>query len=232
MIRCKVTSTKPPLLPISPRYTFHNFYNSQEHCITSAHMEKLNYFLGSQNQPSPCLNLESPLSTRRFTENTSPSLLKQSGSHGNHVSFWRSYSQKWLPEIDSVKCFSLQNGILIGTGNAFLCQRFRFARQVQHYRCDYWKFIWEVTRASRAVTFTATEKLKNVLKSQGSCLCKHWWTYPRCVYMQKRWQTCQYTCSHIACYTDLGCCFWVVQHFFCRKHPVLLVPESVTEQPP
>ena len=87
---------------------------------------------------------------------------------------------KWLPKIDSVKRFSVQTGVLIGTGNAFLRQRFRFARQVQHYRRDYWKFVREVTRASRAVTFVATETLKNVLKPQGSHLCKHWWTYPTC----------------------------------------------------
>ena len=27
----------------------------------------------------------------------------------------------------------------------------------------------------------ATETLKNVLKPQGSHLCKHWWTYPTCM---------------------------------------------------
>ena len=68
----------------------------------------------------------------------------------------------------------MRTGVLIGTGNAFLRQRFRFARQVQHYRHDYWKFVREVTRASCAVTFVAMETLKNVLKLQGSRLCKHW----------------------------------------------------------
>ena len=85
MIRCKVTSTKLTFLLISPSYALYNF--SREHRITSAHMEKLDYFLGSQNQPSPCLNLEIRLATRRFTQNTSQSLLEQSGSHGNHVIF-------------------------------------------------------------------------------------------------------------------------------------------------
>ena len=39
---------------------------------------------------------------------------------------------------------------------------------------------YENSRASRAVTFVATETLKNVVKPQGSHLCKHWWTYPTC----------------------------------------------------
>ena len=75
-------STLTPL-PISPSYVLNNF--SQEHHITSAHVEKLDDFLGSQNQPSLSLNRESPLTIRQFTKNTSQSLLKQSGSHGNHV---------------------------------------------------------------------------------------------------------------------------------------------------
>ena len=85
MIHCKVTSTKLTFLPISPSYALYNF--SREHRITSAYMEKLDYFLGSRNQLSPCLNLENPLATRRFTENTSQSLLEQNGSHGNHMIF-------------------------------------------------------------------------------------------------------------------------------------------------
>ena len=76
--------------------------------------------------------------------------------------------QKWLPKIDSVKPFSMRTGVWIGTGNAFLRRRSRFARQVQHYHHDYRKFFQEVTRASRAVTFVATEILKNVLKLQGA----------------------------------------------------------------
>ena len=83
-------------------------------------------------------------------------------------------------EIDSIKHFSMRSGILIGTGNAFLRERFRFACQVQHYHRDYGKFIREVTCASRAVTFAAMVLLKNVLKLLGSRLCKHWWTYPTC----------------------------------------------------
>ena len=86
--------------------------------------------------------------------------------------------QKWLTKCDSVKRFSMQTGVLIGTGNAFLHQRFIFARQLQHYCRDYWKFVRVVTCA---VMFVATEMLKNALKLQGSCLCKHWWTYPTCV---------------------------------------------------
>ena len=85
LLCCKVTCKKLTLLLISPSYTLNNF--SLEHRITSAHMEKLDYFLGSRNHLSPCLNLESPLATRRFTENTSQSLLEQSGSHDNHVNF-------------------------------------------------------------------------------------------------------------------------------------------------
>ena len=75
----------------------------------------------------------------------------------------------------------MRTGILIGTVDAFLHQRFRFARQVQHYRQITEKFVWKVTHTSRAVTFIATEMLKNVLKPQGSHLCGHWWTYPTCV---------------------------------------------------
>ena len=68
-----------------------------------------------------CLNLESPLATRQFIENTSQSLLEQSGSHGYHMTFcWEtSYLQKWLPEIDSVKPLSMRTGGLIGSGSAF-----------------------------------------------------------------------------------------------------------------
>ena len=163
MSRCKVTSTNLTFLLISPSYLLYTF--SQEHHITSAHMEKLDYFLCSWNQPSPCLNLESPLATRRFTKNTSQSLLEQSGSHGNHVIFWckRRNCKKRLPEIDSVKHFSMWTGVLIGTVNAFLRQRFRFACQVQHHRHDYWKFVREVTRGSCAVTFIAMEMLNDVL---------------------------------------------------------------------
>ena len=75
MIRRKVTSKKLTLLPISPGYTVYNF--SQEHHITSAHMETLDHFLGSRNQSSLCLNLKSPLATRQFTAYTSQSLLER-----------------------------------------------------------------------------------------------------------------------------------------------------------
>ena len=78
------------------------------------------------------------------------------------------YLQKWLPKIDSVKPLLMQTAVLIGTGNAFLHQRFRFARQVQHYRREYQKFMREVTRASPTVTFVVTETLKNVLKPKGA----------------------------------------------------------------
>ena len=78
--------------PISPSYTLYNF--SQEHRITSTHMEKVEYFLGSRNQRSMCFNLKSPLATRRFTEYTSQSLLEQSGSHGYHVIFWWKRNRK------------------------------------------------------------------------------------------------------------------------------------------
>ena len=47
MIRCKVASIQT-FLPISPSYTLYSF--SQEHRITSAHMEKLDYFLGSHGK--------------------------------------------------------------------------------------------------------------------------------------------------------------------------------------
>ena len=70
--------------------------------------------------------------------------------------------------IDSVKPFFMQTGIVIGTGNAFLCRRFRFACQVLHYHYDYQKFVWGVIRAPCAVTFVTTEMLKNVLKPQGA----------------------------------------------------------------
>ena len=83
---CSVAKLHPKkltLLSISPSYALYNF--SQEHRITSAHMEKLDYFLGSRNHPSLCLNLENPLATRRCTENTSQSLLGQSGSHDSHM---------------------------------------------------------------------------------------------------------------------------------------------------
>ena len=43
-IRCKVTTTNLISLPISPSYALYNF--SQKHHITSAHMEKLEDFLG------------------------------------------------------------------------------------------------------------------------------------------------------------------------------------------
>ena len=99
------------LLPISPIHALYNF--SREHCITSAHMEKLDYFLGSRNQPSTCLNLESSLATRWFTENTS-----QSGACHMAITWFSDENvviAKWLPEIDSVKHFSMWNGVLIGT---------------------------------------------------------------------------------------------------------------------
>ena len=44
-------------------------------------MEELDHFLGSWDQLSPCLNLVSPLATRRFTDNTSCSLPEQSRSY-------------------------------------------------------------------------------------------------------------------------------------------------------
>ena len=51
-----------------------------------------------------------------------------------------SYSQKWPPLSDSVNSFSMWTDALIGTDNDFMHQRFRFARQVLHYRHrhDYW----------------------------------------------------------------------------------------------
>ena len=80
--------------------------------------------------------------------------------------FLMSYLQKWLPKIDNVKPL-LQTGILIGTGYGFLCQKFRFVRQVQYYCCNYRKFIQEVTCTSCEDTIVAMEMLKNVLKLQG-----------------------------------------------------------------
>ena len=75
----KVTSRNLTSLPISPSYAPFNF--SQKHRSTSAHMEELDHFLGSWDQLSPCLNLVSPLATRRFTDNTSCSLPEQSRSY-------------------------------------------------------------------------------------------------------------------------------------------------------
>ena len=83
LIRCKVTTTNLISLPISPSYALHNF--SQNHCITSAHMERLDDFLGSRKQPSPCLSLVSSLATTRFTENTSRSSLSALPSHDSLV---------------------------------------------------------------------------------------------------------------------------------------------------
>ena len=67
----------------------------------------------------------------------------------------------------------MQTGVLIGTGNAFLRQRFRFARQLQVQHClrDYWKFVPEVTRASRAVTFVARDgNVKECAETAGFTL--------------------------------------------------------------
>ena len=65
----KVTSTNPFSFPLSPSYAPYNF--SLERHIASAHMEKLDYFLGSLNQPTPYLSLANPLHTKKFTGITS-----------------------------------------------------------------------------------------------------------------------------------------------------------------
>ena len=124
MTIAKLHPQHPTFSPISPSHALYNF--SQEHRITSAHMEKLDYFFGSRNQPSPCLNLKNPLVTRRFTENTSQSLLEQSRSNGNHVIFC------WERRICKMAAGNWQCELTSWLG--FLCLRFRFARQVQHYQ--------------------------------------------------------------------------------------------------
>ena len=94
----------------------------------------------------------------------------------------------------------MRTGIMIGTGNAFLGQRFSFARQVQHYRCNYCTFGREVTRASRAVMFVTTKTLKNVLKPQ--------WTYPTCIH------TVQHMCGGLNLYCGCSCVCFIISVLF------------------
>ena len=61
-------------------------------------MEKLDHFLGSRDQPSPCLNLVSPLATRRFTDNTSCSLPEQSRSYDILVTCYIRSTQRKLAD--------------------------------------------------------------------------------------------------------------------------------------
>ena len=160
-----VAKLHPQNLLFSQLVQVTHFITSHRNIISRLLIRKSSIFPWLSISAVLCLNLESPLATRQFTKNTSQSLLEQSGSHGNHVIFWckRRNCKKWLPEIDSVKHFSMWTGVLIGTVNAFLRQRFRFACQVQHHRHDYWKFVRKVTRGSCAVTFIAMETLNDVL---------------------------------------------------------------------
>ena len=77
-------------------------------------------------------------------------------------------------KLTSVKRFSMRTGILIGTGNAF----FSKGSDSHASAALPLRSLKGCSRSHTFVTFVATETLKNVLKPQGSRLCKHWWTYP------------------------------------------------------
>ena len=66
--------------------------------------------------------------------------------------------------FDGVNYFSMQTGVLIWTGNAFLRQRFSVALALGLLNI---KFCWSDTLI-RAVTFVDLEMLKNLLKPQGT----------------------------------------------------------------
>ena len=83
MIRCRVTSTTLTFLPISPSYALYNF--SRERRFTSAHMETLDHFLGSRNQPPPCLTISKAHLPADDLLRTLVITCSQSVSHDNHV---------------------------------------------------------------------------------------------------------------------------------------------------
>ena len=58
---------------------------------------------------------------------------QRSKSHMTKCITWQSCDFLMKHICKNVKPLSLQTGVLIRTGNVFLCRRFRFARQVQHY---------------------------------------------------------------------------------------------------
>ena len=117
-----------------------DIYFYSVYCIHTLN-ENIDLAFGLPNVLFLLIFLSSSRPTPRFVITLGVTLTK-SQSHMTILWFSdkTSYSQKWPPLSDSVNSFSMRTDALIGTDNDFMHQRFRFARQVLHYRHrhDYW----------------------------------------------------------------------------------------------